>query len=959
MEAKMTPGQRWISEPEPELGLGLLEEADAHQMLLFFPASGERRRYALANAPIKRVRFREGDTIRGAGGPPVVVEEVEERAGIIHYHCGDLILLESDLSDSISFSTPEERLTRGQVDDSRSFDLRYDAICHDNRMRRSEVAGLVGGRIDLIPHQISIASDVANRYLPRVLLADEVGLGKTIEACLILHRLYLTGRAQRILILVPESLVHQWFVELLRRFNLWFTLMDEERCLSITGAEEEAAERNPFLEDQRLICSTQFLARNKRWADLAISAGWDILVVDEAHHLAWSPEAASPEYLTVEALARRSPGLLLLTATPEQLGATGHFARLRLLDPARYTSLDAFQKGQKAFAKVAAVAEKLFASSRLSSSDKKVLREILTEQATSLDETLAAIARGDEGARRQLLEDLIDRHGTGRVIFRNTREALSGFPKRIALPAPLDPRPGLTEEELHARLLREYELDGKAASEGRPLNYKGGPRIHWLANLLRDLPNEKFLVICRTPEKVLAIDEALQSEISVSSAVFHEHLTLIQRDRNAAWFAEKEGARVLICSEIGSEGRNFQFAHHLVLFDLPVNSELLEQRIGRLDRIGQTAEIKIHIPYLRGSALELLKRWHHDGLEGIEHSLRGGNTYTERFGDHLRRIARHYHTGDQQVRAEADTLIADTSACREDLEEQLRKGQDRLLSLNSFQPERAAEHIEQIREIDQDTGLDHFMNRIYDEFGVEVEDFDERSLYLRPSNLFVDSFPELPEEGVLVTYQRSKALAREDIQFLTWDHPMVRGAVDMLLSSERGNCSFVAWPNKGAPNLLIEAIYVLECVAPPRLHTDRFLPPTPVRVVVDATGTDRTEDYPVEAVRAHARDESSFRLHENPAALQSLVPHLIHRTRDIARDAKKEVLEESLSAAHRHLNGEARRLRELKQINQNVRDEEIKLADRFLADITRHIKDAHLRLDAVRLILQGPERPAS
>ena len=97
--------------------------------------------------------------------------------------------------------------------------------------RRSR--GFVGGRVDLIAHQMSIAGEVAARLVPRVLLADEVGLGKTIEAGLILHRLHLTGRAERILILVPEPLVHQWFVEMLRRFNLLFSIFDEERCASI------------------------------------------------------------------------------------------------------------------------------------------------------------------------------------------------------------------------------------------------------------------------------------------------------------------------------------------------------------------------------------------------------------------------------------------------------------------------------------------------------------------------------------------------------------------------------------------------------------------------------------------------------------------------------------------------------------------------------------------------------
>ena len=131
-------------------------------------------------------------------------------------------------------------------------------------------------------------------------------------------------------------------------------------------------------------------------------------------------------------------------------------------------------------------------------------------------------------------------------------------------------------------------------------------------------------MICRSKEKVEALQSGLLDVLKVDSALFHEDLSLIQRDRNAAYFANQEGAQILLCSEIGSEGRNFQFAHHLVLFDLPLNPELLEQRIGRLDRIGQTSTIQIHVPYYKDSWTELLFDWHHKALNGMENSLKGG-----------------------------------------------------------------------------------------------------------------------------------------------------------------------------------------------------------------------------------------------------------------------------------------------------------------------------------------------
>jgi ATP-dependent helicase HepA len=945
--ANFTVGQRWISETEPELGLGILEEVSRHQMRLVFPASSEARLYAPASAPVKRVEFHVGDTIHSQKGEMVTVEEVREEAGIITYVGGGVEVVEMDLADSISFSKPEDRLIGGQIDQSSAFSLRYETIVRQSHARKSPVAGFAGGRIDLIPHQLYIAAEVANRYMPRVLLADEVGLGKTIEACLILHRLHLTGRANRILIVLPESLVHQWFIELLRRFNLWFSLLDNERCESMTLVEEDT---NPFMEEQLVICSIKTLLESERWAKAATSAKWDMLVVDEAHHLEWTPTAVSPEYQLVEALTKKSNGLLLLTATPEQLGAEGHFARLRLLDPERYPDLEKFKEEQSDYSQVAAVADKLVSGAKLTKADTEYLREVFEEFSDAeFSEHLKD--------KQTMLDDLVDRHGTGRVIFRNTRDALKGFPERKGLPTKLVARAKLAKEELDARLLKEFDVETNSADGEEAFDFRKGPRIKWLADLLQDLDDsQKVLLICRTRDKVQAIYDALQEELNVKAALFHEDLTLMQRDRNAAWFAEKEGARILLCSEIGSEGRNFQFAHHLVLFDLPLNPELLEQRIGRLDRIGQTDTIKIHLPYLEHTWTELLMRWHHEGLDGVEHSLKGGYAYMEKFGDAVQELGPIYHNGEARVLKAADKLIEESKAFREELELKLGKGQDRLIALNSFREEDSKEIVAQIARQDADRTLDGFMNRVFDHFGVTVEDIDKRTFHLSPGQLFTDSFPGLPDEGTIVTCDRAKALGREDIGFLTWDHPMVRGSIDLMLSSEKGNSSIVVWKDASveSPPILIEAVYVLESVAPSRLHVDRFLPPTPVRIVIDMQGEDCSADFSHSFINKNCSDEEAFRLKQNPELLKALVPEMLKSARGLAREQKSVLLQSAMHDAHTHLDGEASRLKELQKVNPNVREEEIKLAENVIADVTRHIAKAHLRLDSVRLILRGP-----
>jgi ATP-dependent helicase HepA len=836
MTSDFHPGQRWISETEPELGLGSILEVTHRRVTATFAGTGEQRQYARGNAPLRRVRFRPGDTIKDRHEKVLTIDSVIERGGLIYYRHGNRELCESDLSDALSFNKPEERLSAGQFDPKDLFDLRMAALDHQHRIRKSKVRGFVGGRIELLPHQLYIASEVTSRLAPRVLLADEVGLGKTIEACLILHRLILTGRVQRALILVPESLVHQWFVELLRRFNLWFHIFDEERCREIETADPDA---NSFLDEQFILCSVALFAGELR-IEQALSAGWDIVVVDEAHHLSWAPDNPGPEYAFVELLARKTPGLLLLTATPEQLGIASHFARLRLLDTDRFYDLNAFIQETEHYREVAREAEKLTDTVKLNR--------------------------------------LLDEHGTGRVSFRNTRATISGFPSRVA------------------------DLVSLASGSTK---YE---RIDWLAALLRNLDPEKILLMCRTPAMVTAIEAALRQRVKdLKAGLFHEGLSLLQRDRNAAWFADKHGARILLCSEIGSEGRNFQFAHHLVLFDLPLDPELLEQRIGRLDRIGQRAEIEVYVPFIIGTGQEVLARWYHEGLNAFQVNLQGGRELLEQFGARVYELSQRFSKGGAKARLDLDRLIEETLAAHSDITARLHEGRDRLLELNSFRPAIALGLVREIQEQDDNPLLDEFMLRVFDQYSIDVEEIAPRTYKLGSAGVFADSFPGLPSEGVSVTTDRKRALVREDVQFLTWDHPLVTGALDLLLGSEKGNCSLV----ESEDRLSMEAVYVLECVAPLHLHIDRFLPPTPIRVVVEG---------------------ENFRKAEEMAGV---------KVAGIVDAARAEMMEA--------LNQEITRLEALRSVNPSVRPEEIEMLKEQKRLLDVHLTGARLRLDAVRL----------
>ena len=325
--AEFIPGQRCISDAELQMGLGTILTVEQRTVTVLFMATGDTRTYAKLSAPLTRVLFSVGDNISSHNGITIKVKEIVENHGLVTYSGLDSKgiqhqLEEAELDNFIKLNRPSERLFNGQIDKDTWFDLRYQTLHHRNRLAKSDLYGLTGSRTSLIAHQLYIAHEVSRRYAPRVLLADEVGLGKTIEAGLILHQQLLLERARRVLIVVPESLVHQWLVEMLRRFNLMFSIFDAARFED--PESEEAGEfddsENPFHAEQLVLCSLEFLVSHPQRAVQACAGEWDLLVVDEAHHLSWTPERASDEYRLVESLAEKTVGLLLLTATPEQLG---------------------------------------------------------------------------------------------------------------------------------------------------------------------------------------------------------------------------------------------------------------------------------------------------------------------------------------------------------------------------------------------------------------------------------------------------------------------------------------------------------------------------------------------------------------------------------------------------------------------------------------------------------------
>ncbi|UVV64672.1 RNA polymerase-associated protein RapA [Glaesserella parasuis] len=963
-------GQRWISESENNLGLGIVTAVDNRTVTLSFPASDEQRVYAVAVAPLTRVQFQKGDRVTSVDGWQLDIEDVVENQGVALYlgkrvdTQEESVLPEMQLDHKVSFSKPQDRLFSAQIDRSDRFALRYRALKHQQAQFQSELRGMRGIRASLIPHQLHIAKEVGQRLSPRVLLADEVGLGKTIEAGMILQQQLFSGRVDRVLVLVPESLQHQWLVEMLRRFSLNFSLFDEERCADFTKKDEDNNDisENPFETEALVIASIDWLSANPQRAKQVLDADWDMLIVDEAHHLEWDEQNPSMAYQFVAQLSKQISAVLLLTATPEQLGQESHFARLALLDPDRFYDYHAFVEEQKQYQPVADAVATLLNDKPLSAKEQESISELLAEEDV---EPMFRIINSDASeeqrreVRQELISELIDRHGTSRVLFRNTRQGVKGFPHRIyneiVLEMPTQYANALKVMGMMGGNKLEDLLYPERLFQRMNPNAKWhefDPRIEWLITFLKNHRDEKILVICKQADTAIQLEQVLREKEAIRSAVFHEKMSIVERDKASAYFAQQEdGAQVLISSSIGSEGRNFQFARRLVLFNLPDNPDLLEQGIGRLDRIGQKHDIEIYVPCFNHSTQLILAEWYHRGLNAFEETCPMGATLFREFHAELTAYLLN------PERSEAfEAFVEQTHKRQQQLKVELEKGRDRLLELNSNGGETAQQLAQAIAEQDDNPQLVNFALNLFDVIGLEQEDLGEKSIVISPTgHMLVPDFPGLSEEGNTVTFDRELALMREDVLFLTWDHPMIRNGIDLITSGDIGKSAISLLVNKNLPagTLLLEAIYIVEAQAPKDLQLTRFLPPTPVRILLDNKGNDMASQVSFAGLEKQLKPVNKQMANKIAKMARGDIEKLIAFSDEKVVPQAQSLIEQAKQNADHTLGTELHRLTSLQAVNKNIRADEIQALEQLREASLKHLDQANWRLDSLRVIVSS------
>ncbi|MBI3946410.1 MAG: DEAD/DEAH box helicase family protein [Armatimonadetes bacterium] len=419
------------------------------------------------------------------------------------------------------------------------------------------------------PHQVDTARQVLRRMRGRALLCDEVGLGKTIEAGLILKELMMRGLARRVLILTPPALVAQWQEEMSGKFGI--------ECVTHDDPEFRARGGEAWGEFDRIIASIS-TAKLTAHSPHILKQSFDVIVVDEAHHL---KSRTSLAWKFVNQLPKKY--VLLLTATPVQNNLDELYNLITLLSPGQLKTVRAFrqefvQRGDPRMPK-----------------NQVKLRELLMDVMVRNTRSQVHIALPRRHAHTAQVKLHQEEGALYEEVARLLRSGWGDGRRERLVAATLQAEAGSSARALAPTLAKMAAGDGKYGAALRQLAEQARAvsafaKADALLTILRR-HSEKTIVFTRFRETQRYLAEALD-QAGIGTALFSSELSRAEKEAQIALFANERP--VLLSTDVGSEGRNLQFCHALVNYDLPWNPMKIEQRVGRIHRIGQTEEVHIY-----------------------------------------------------------------------------------------------------------------------------------------------------------------------------------------------------------------------------------------------------------------------------------------------------------------------------------------------------------------------------
>ena len=762
------------------------------------------------------------------------------------------------------------------------------------------------------------------------------------------------GRWQdAILVLAPSGLVGQWQQELKTKFNLTFSLYNRD---SLAFVSNEHPGENPWTVRDLVIASTSYAAWDPaRRHDIA-SAGWDMVIVDEAHHARRTYQGrnkSSPTnlYRLVEEISdpdlARAQAMLLLTATPMQLHEFELYSLIELLDPALFPTFDDFDEHRQQLRGLNVTVERF---KRFKELDEAERDEALADAEGWLGQEVAELEARAQEQSEDLIAELQGKHRLSQVMVRNRKSVVGGFMPRTAaiweveltelearayaemgrylrtgyarsradqnnalgflmatfqklnassshalkrsLIRRIERLETVTDADRRVDILDEVDLDESPTADALEellsqrldsdweevrelerivelleeikLDSKAAQLIENLAKIAEDDPQAKVIIFTQFRDTQDYVRDHIGRPWTVN--LFHGQLKPQEKDAAVARFRDDPGLQILISTEAGGEGRNFQFCHIMVNYDLPWNPMKVEQRIGRIDRIGQKRPVTIFNFSTKGTIEERVVQVLTARIGVFKETIGGLDPILGEVESDLRKI---FQLGEEEARRAFATLEGRLESRVAEARRVEKRLGDLIMDTRSYRKGEVEALLQRQRSVSAHH-LKRFVLGAMSKLGVVIDrDADHDGVFLlRLGAKFEHIFPEEVriDRHRVVTFDLSVALEREEVEFLAFGHPLVDGLVEHVRATDFGGITSyrVVLSEEIAPARGWFLVYVIELqgmttareLLPVFVSEDGAADPELAQWLLDRSMSNRREEFGPDEPALPPREEA-------------------------------------------------------------------------------------------------------
>ena len=461
------------------------------------------------------------------------------------------------------------------------------------------------GVMNLVPYQLDPAIQSLKQPRQRILIADAVGLGKTIEAGILTTELIQRGRGRRILVITLKSMLTQFQKEFWSRFSIPLVRLDSLGLQRVRN--NIPSNHNPFNFYDRTIISIDTLKNNLEYRNYLENAWWDIIIIDECHNVAArsNEDTMSRRARLARMLSGRSDTMLLLSATPHDGSARSFASLMSLLDPTAISDPDDYTPQDFSDKGLVVRRFKKDIQDQVSADFQERITEQLKHPASPEEErayqALLAIPFTQKGEFRSGKQQELQRVGMQKGMFSSPFAALDSTERRIKL---LHSKSDISDDEkVETVALEEFAktlkaIDANSFSKFQKLvEYLQNPLFNWQTSD----PSDRLVIFSERIETLHWLQENLPKAVGLKPyqiQILHGGMTDAEQQDIVDRFGRKaDPVMVLLCSDVASEGLNLHYyCHRLIHFDLPWSLMVFQQRNGRVDRYGQNRQP--HIVYL-------------------------------------------------------------------------------------------------------------------------------------------------------------------------------------------------------------------------------------------------------------------------------------------------------------------------------------------------------------------------